>query len=205
MGRPGSRHDLLAVPTAEPATGKVLSRVRHTAGPTVRELRHPAPRLGQVLLPVRASCRHVPDRATAGGSARSIRDTGELHPETPRRDDPHLEGRPRGRGTMRYPPFGRTGMQVSVVGFGCWPMAGDRYGAIEDDQPSRHPSRAGPGHQLCGHRARLRGRLCLAGRRRQCLRVGGYVTGTGGSQTGRPPREGVQVTYPPDAVQNHFP
>jgi aryl-alcohol dehydrogenase-like predicted oxidoreductase len=37
------------------------------------------------------------------------------------------------RVTMRYRPFGRTGLQVSVVGFGCWPMAGDRYGAIEDD------------------------------------------------------------------------
>jgi aryl-alcohol dehydrogenase-like predicted oxidoreductase len=36
--------------------------------------------------------------------------------------------------TMRYRPFGRTGLQVSVVGFGCWPMAGDRYGAIEDDE-----------------------------------------------------------------------
>ena len=35
---------------------------------------------------------------------------------------------------MRYRPFGRTGLQVSVVGFGCWPMAGDRYGAIEDDE-----------------------------------------------------------------------
>src|SRR5712692_10836521 len=37
------------------------------------------------------------------------------------------------RVTMRYRPFGRTELQVSVVGFGCWPMAGDRYGAIEDD------------------------------------------------------------------------
>jgi aryl-alcohol dehydrogenase-like predicted oxidoreductase len=35
---------------------------------------------------------------------------------------------------MRYRPFGRTGLKVSAVGFGCWPMAGDRYGAIEDDQ-----------------------------------------------------------------------
>jgi aryl-alcohol dehydrogenase-like predicted oxidoreductase len=31
---------------------------------------------------------------------------------------------------MRYRPFSRTGLQVSVVGFGCWPMAGGRYGAI---------------------------------------------------------------------------
>ncbi len=38
---------------------------------------------------------------------------------------------------MRYRPFGRTGLQVSVVGFGCWPMAGDRYGAIEDGEAIR--------------------------------------------------------------------
>jgi hypothetical protein len=35
---------------------------------------------------------------------------------------------------MRYRPFGRTGWRVSVVGFGCWPMTGDRYGAIEDHE-----------------------------------------------------------------------
>ncbi|HMB35310.1 MAG TPA: aldo/keto reductase [Methylomirabilota bacterium] len=43
---------------------------------------------------------------------------------------------------MRYRPFGRTGMQVSVVGFGCWPMAGDRYGAIEDDEAVKAIHRA---------------------------------------------------------------
>jgi aryl-alcohol dehydrogenase-like predicted oxidoreductase len=48
---------------------------------------------------------------------------------------------PRG-GTMRYRPFGRTGLQVSVVGFGCWPMAGDRYGAIEDDEAVKAIHRA---------------------------------------------------------------
>jgi myo-inositol catabolism protein IolS len=35
---------------------------------------------------------------------------------------------------MRYRPFGRTGLQVSAMGFGSWPMAGDRYGAIEDEE-----------------------------------------------------------------------
>lgn len=33
---------------------------------------------------------------------------------------------------MRYRAFGRTGLQVSAMGFGCWPMAGDRYGSIEE-------------------------------------------------------------------------
>jgi aryl-alcohol dehydrogenase-like predicted oxidoreductase len=44
--------------------------------------------------------------------------------------------------TMRYRPFGRTGLQVSVVGFGCWPMAGDRYGTIEDDEAVKAIHRA---------------------------------------------------------------
>ncbi len=43
---------------------------------------------------------------------------------------------------MRYRPFGRTGLSVSVVGFGCWPMAGDRYGAIEDDEAVKAIHRA---------------------------------------------------------------
>src|SRR5215470_16118785 len=43
---------------------------------------------------------------------------------------------------MRYRPFGKTGLQVSAVGFGCWPMAGDRYGAIEDDEAVKAIHRA---------------------------------------------------------------
>ncbi len=35
---------------------------------------------------------------------------------------------------MRYRPFGRTGLEVSATGFGCWPMAGDRYGSIEEKE-----------------------------------------------------------------------
>src|SRR5436305_8903529 len=50
---------------------------------------------------------------------------------------------------MRYRPFGRTGLQVSVVGFGCWPMAGDRYGAIEDDEAVKaNPQGPRPGREL---------------------------------------------------------
>ena len=43
---------------------------------------------------------------------------------------------------MRYRLFGRIGFQISVVGFGCWPMAGDRYGVIEDDEAVRAIHRA---------------------------------------------------------------
>ncbi|HKW95206.1 MAG TPA: aldo/keto reductase [Methylomirabilota bacterium] len=43
---------------------------------------------------------------------------------------------------MRYRPFGRTGLEVSAVGFGCWPMAGDRYGAIEDGEAVKAIHRA---------------------------------------------------------------
>ena len=43
---------------------------------------------------------------------------------------------------MRYRLFGQTGLKVSVVGFGCWPMAGDRYGAIEDDEAVKAIHRA---------------------------------------------------------------
>src|SRR5215471_5378718 len=43
---------------------------------------------------------------------------------------------------MRYRPFGRTGLKVSAVGFVCWPMAGDHYGAIEDDQAVKSFHRA---------------------------------------------------------------
>ena len=43
---------------------------------------------------------------------------------------------------MRFRPFGRTGLKVSALGFGCWPMAGDRYGAIEDDEAVKAIHRA---------------------------------------------------------------
>jgi aryl-alcohol dehydrogenase-like predicted oxidoreductase len=35
---------------------------------------------------------------------------------------------------MQYRRFGRTNEQVSAMGFGTWPMSGDRYGAIEIDE-----------------------------------------------------------------------
>jgi len=43
---------------------------------------------------------------------------------------------------MRYRMFGRTGLKVSALGFGCWPMAGDRYGAIEDGEAVKAIHRA---------------------------------------------------------------
>lgn len=33
---------------------------------------------------------------------------------------------------MEYRDFGRTGLRVSAVGFGSWPMAGDSYGGVDE-------------------------------------------------------------------------
>jgi aryl-alcohol dehydrogenase-like predicted oxidoreductase len=80
---------------------------------------------------------------------------------------------------MRYRPFGRTGLQVSVVGFGCWPMAGDRYGAIEDDEAVKAIHRALERGVNCvdtapaygaGHSEEVVGRA-LEGRRRDVILV----------------------------------
>jgi myo-inositol catabolism protein IolS len=44
---------------------------------------------------------------------------------------------------MERRAFGRTGLMVSAVGFGSWPMSGsDRYGAIEDEEAIRAIHRA---------------------------------------------------------------
>jgi aryl-alcohol dehydrogenase-like predicted oxidoreductase len=81
--------------------------------------------------------------------------------------------------TMRYRPFGRTGLQVSVVGFGCWPMAGDRYGAIEDDEAVKAIHRALDRGVNCvdtapaygaGHSEEVVARA-LAGRRKEVILV----------------------------------
>jgi aryl-alcohol dehydrogenase-like predicted oxidoreductase len=80
---------------------------------------------------------------------------------------------------MRYRPFGRTGLSVSVVGFGCWPMAGDRYGAIEDDEAVKAIHRALERGVNCvdtapaygsGHSEEVVGRA-LEGRRKDVILV----------------------------------
>lgn len=44
---------------------------------------------------------------------------------------------------MEQRPFGRTGLAVSALGFGSWPMSGgDRYGPIEDQEAIRAIHRA---------------------------------------------------------------
>jgi aryl-alcohol dehydrogenase-like predicted oxidoreductase len=80
---------------------------------------------------------------------------------------------------MRYRAFGRTGMQVSVVGFGCWPIAGDRYGAIEDGEAVKAIHRALERGVNCvdtapaygaGHSEEVVGRA-LEGRRKDVILV----------------------------------
>lgn len=43
---------------------------------------------------------------------------------------------------MQYRPFGRTGLEVSAIGFGCWPMSADRYGPIDEDEAVQAVRRA---------------------------------------------------------------
>ncbi len=43
---------------------------------------------------------------------------------------------------MEYRAFGRTGVQVSALGFGSWPMAGASYGGISEDSASAAVRRA---------------------------------------------------------------
>ncbi len=43
---------------------------------------------------------------------------------------------------MERRALGRTGLMVSALGFGSWPMGGDRYGAIEDAEAIRAIHRA---------------------------------------------------------------
>ena len=80
---------------------------------------------------------------------------------------------------MRYRPFGRTGLQVSVMGFGSWPMAGDRYGSIEDEEAIKAIHRSlelgvnlvdtAPGYGA-GHSEEVVGRALL-GRRQDVILV----------------------------------
>jgi len=80
---------------------------------------------------------------------------------------------------MKYRQFGRTGLNVSVIGFGCWPMAGDRYGSIEDTEAIRAIHRALELGVNCvdtapayggGHSEEVVGRA-LAGRRQGVILV----------------------------------
>ena len=80
---------------------------------------------------------------------------------------------------MQRRAFGRTGLMVSALGFGSWPMGGDRYGAIEDAEAIRAIHRALDVGVNCvdtapaygsGHAEEVVGQA-LAGRRDQVILV----------------------------------
>src|SRR5262245_2309820 len=81
---------------------------------------------------------------------------------------------------MQERAFGRTGLAVSALGFGSWPMSGgDRYGAIEDAEAIRAIHRALDAGVNCvdtapaygfGHAEEVVGQA-LRGRRTQALLV----------------------------------
>jgi len=81
---------------------------------------------------------------------------------------------------MERRPFGRTGLAVSALGFGSWPMSGgERYGAIEDAEAIRAIHRALDAGVTCvdtapaygfGHAEEVVGQA-LAGRRHGVILV----------------------------------
>ena len=80
---------------------------------------------------------------------------------------------------MEYRAFGRTGLQVSAMGFGSWPMSGDRYGPVQDEEAISAVRRAldvgvtcfdsAPGYGA-GHAEEVLGRA-LGNRRKEVVLV----------------------------------
>ena len=134
-----SGHDVPAMPEGDRAGGEVLRRVRRAARSGMCSLRYVAPARRKVLSGVRPSG----SRPAAPPRRGSPRPT--LHPQAPRREDPHLEERPRRRAQAGHRALRRR-LRVHVALRAARPRG----------RPRPHEPRlradAGRGPPLRGHR-----------------------------------------------------
>ena len=85
----------------EPRRASVLRGVRRAAS------RSPAPSAARELAPGKRVLRQCGARRRRRAAARTASTPGDLHPQAPRREDPHLEERPRRRAQAGHGPLRR--------------------------------------------------------------------------------------------------
>jgi Double zinc ribbon len=106
---------------------------------------------GEVLSGVR------PSRSRANSGRRSLRLTPELHPEAPRREDPHVQGRARGRAETGHDALRRSEGLDRVA------RRSRSRGGEEDPRPGSRADDGGRpplrGHRESGHGRRHQGAL----------------------------------------------
>ena len=121
----------------------------------VEDLAAPAAALGENLGEPRDAVQPG-RRIVTVASAAGLGPADRLH-------DPRRGGN---RDAMKYRPLGRTGIEVSGIGYGAWGIGGSQWGGADDDESIQAlQPRDRPRAQLHRHRARLRQRPQRAARR----------------------------------------